>query len=326
MDHDTFWQFVDDARTHTGQGADDRGAQDDPLPGALTALLVERLTPDEILAFAAEADEASAAAYAWPVWGAAYLIGGGCSDDGFMDFRDGLVLAGRDVFTRAVTDPDSLAEHPVVLGMAGEGDGWFGYESLDSLVGEAWTRATGRDDEEYYAAREAGRPPATVRTARRALRPTRAARAGTSTTRTRTAVGSRASRRSSTDPPAASACLPGPFVSEGPAGRACGRTNVAVGASSRGNRSCVGALCTTGHPPANGGSTSIVTGSSTGVTAASGAARARPGGRRRRPAPGASPRRGVARSHGGRRPDSRSRSPPRPGRSPRRGPRRSNAG
>ncbi|MFJ4109192.1 DUF4240 domain-containing protein [Oerskovia enterophila] len=155
MDHDTFWQLVDDARTRAGQGADDRGAQDDPLPGTLTALLVERLAPDEILAFAAVADEMSAAAYAWPVWGAAYLIEGGCSDDGFMDFRDGLVLAGRDVFTRTVADPDSLAEHPVVLGMGGGGSGWFGYESLGSLVGEAWTRTTGRDDEEYYAAREA---------------------------------------------------------------------------------------------------------------------------------------------------------------------------
>lgn len=155
MDHDTFWQLVDDARTRAGQGADDRGAQDDPLPGTLTTLLVERLTPDEILAFATVADAVSSAAYAWPVWGAAYLIEGGCSDDGFMDFRDGLVLAGREVFTRTVADPDSLAEHPVVLGMGGEGSGWFGYESLDSLVGEAWTRATGRDDEAYYAAREA---------------------------------------------------------------------------------------------------------------------------------------------------------------------------
>ena len=155
MDHDTFWQIIDDARARAGLGADDRGAEDDPLPDALTAVLVERLSPDEILGFAGVADEVSEAAYAWPVWGAAYLIEGGCSDDGFMDFRDGLVLAGRDVFTRTVTDPDSLAEHPVVLGMGGEGDGWFGYESLDSLVGEAWTRATGRDDEEYYAAREA---------------------------------------------------------------------------------------------------------------------------------------------------------------------------
>ncbi|WP_371415749.1 DUF4240 domain-containing protein [Oerskovia sp. KBS0722] len=58
------------------------GRRGRPLPDALTAVLVERLTPDEILAFAAVADEVRASAYAWVVWGAALLIEGGCSDDG----------------------------------------------------------------------------------------------------------------------------------------------------------------------------------------------------------------------------------------------------
>lgn len=42
-------------------------------------MLVERLTPDEILAFAAVADEVRASAYAWVVWGAALLIEGGAA-------------------------------------------------------------------------------------------------------------------------------------------------------------------------------------------------------------------------------------------------------
>lgn len=37
-----------------------------------------------------------------------------------MDFRDGLILPGRDVFTRAVDDPDTLADVPVVRVMADE--------------------------------------------------------------------------------------------------------------------------------------------------------------------------------------------------------------
>jgi hypothetical protein len=155
MDTETFWQLVDEARARVGTGADDRGAEDDPLPGVLTDLLVETLTADEILAFAVVSDGLSHAAYAWPVWGAAYLIEGGCSDDGFMDFRDGLVLAGRATFERTLVEPDSLADHPVVAALAGSGSAWFGYESLDSLVGDAWSRATGEDDEAYYAAREA---------------------------------------------------------------------------------------------------------------------------------------------------------------------------
>ncbi|WP_144681318.1 DUF4240 domain-containing protein [Cellulosimicrobium sp. TH-20] len=154
MDRETFWGIVETARERAGAGADDRGAEDDPLPGALTDLLVERLTADEMLAFADVAGDVVDDAYAWPVWGAAYLVEGGCSDDGFMDFRDGLVLAGRETFERTLTDPDTLADHPVVAAMADGGSPWFGFESLDSLVGDAWSRATGEDDEAYYAARE----------------------------------------------------------------------------------------------------------------------------------------------------------------------------
>ena len=154
MDRETFWEIVDAARDRAGAGADDRGAEDDPLPGVLTDLLVERLTADEMLAFVDVAGDLADDAYAWPLWGAAYLVEGGCSDDGFMDFRDGLVLSGRAAFERAVSDPDSLADHPTVAAMARGGSAWFGFESLDSLVGDAWSRATGEDDEAYYAARE----------------------------------------------------------------------------------------------------------------------------------------------------------------------------
>ncbi len=154
MDRETFWGIVETARERAGAGADDRGVEDDPLPGALTDLLVERLTADEILAFVDVAGDVANDAYAWPVWGAAYLVEGGCSDDGFMDFRDGLVLAGRATFERTLADPDTLADHPVVAAMADGGSPWFGFESLDSLVGDAWSRATGEDDEAYYAARE----------------------------------------------------------------------------------------------------------------------------------------------------------------------------
>ncbi len=154
MDRETFRGIVETARERAGSGADDRGAEDDPLPGALTDLLVERLTADEMLAFVDVAGDVVNDAYAWPVWGAAYLVEGGCSDDGFRDFRDGLVLAGRATFERAVADPDSLADHPVVAAMADGGSPWFGYESLEWLVGGAWSRATGEDDEAYHAARE----------------------------------------------------------------------------------------------------------------------------------------------------------------------------
>jgi hypothetical protein len=47
-------------------------------------------------------------------WAAAYLIGGGCSDDGFIDFRAGLIAQGHAWYEMAVASPDSLAGHPAV--------------------------------------------------------------------------------------------------------------------------------------------------------------------------------------------------------------------
>src|SRR5436190_667674 len=44
------------------------------------------------------------------LWGAAYLINGGCSDDGFRDFRVWLVGRGRHAYEHALKNPDSLAE------------------------------------------------------------------------------------------------------------------------------------------------------------------------------------------------------------------------
>jgi hypothetical protein len=57
------------------------------------------------------------AAYTWDLWGAAYLINGGASDDGFEYFRSWLISMGHDVFSNAVRDPDSLAN---ILSATGE--------------------------------------------------------------------------------------------------------------------------------------------------------------------------------------------------------------
>jgi hypothetical protein len=37
-------------------------------------------------------------------------MGGGCSDDGFIDFRSCLISLGKDRYFQALEDPDSLAE------------------------------------------------------------------------------------------------------------------------------------------------------------------------------------------------------------------------
>ncbi|MFD0731601.1 DUF4240 domain-containing protein [Planotetraspora mira] len=156
MDIDAWWTLIERARTAVGDRADDRNHPDDPLPHALTDLLAE-LDPAEIIDFARLEIQVTDSAYRWPLWNAAYLIEGGCGDDGFMDFRDGLVLQGRETFTRAVADPDSLADLPVVALMSRDEGGWLGYESLSYLPREAYGRVTGETGS-FDAAMEAAVP------------------------------------------------------------------------------------------------------------------------------------------------------------------------
>lgn len=102
MNIDEFWEIIDAA--HRGSdGNMDRKCQ----------LLKERLSaldPQDLRDFIDHFDVAHAAAYTWPLWGAAYVMRGGCSDDSFSDFRATLISQGRAVFDRALADPESLAE------------------------------------------------------------------------------------------------------------------------------------------------------------------------------------------------------------------------
>ncbi|MEU0689576.1 DUF4240 domain-containing protein [Streptomyces uncialis] len=140
MDTDTFWAVIEIARSE----ADDT---DRPLDEVLTDHLARR-APDEIVAYAARFDAAEGALYRWDVWGAAFLIGGGCSDDSFEDFRAAVIALGRLWHQRVVADPDSLAGHPVVRRAAGRGvrpEAFF-REGVDYAAREAFYRITGVED------------------------------------------------------------------------------------------------------------------------------------------------------------------------------------
>ena len=70
------------------------------------------LPPAELDDFIDRFDEADAGAYTWAMWGAAYLLNGGCSDDSFDDFRATLISMGRSVYEEALRDPETLADVP----------------------------------------------------------------------------------------------------------------------------------------------------------------------------------------------------------------------
>ena len=71
---------------------------------------LSQLSPNEVRDFYKLFNQKMAYAYDWNLWGAAYLINGGCSDDGFAYFRAWLISRGQRVYEAAVQNPDSLVD------------------------------------------------------------------------------------------------------------------------------------------------------------------------------------------------------------------------
>jgi hypothetical protein len=101
MDEEQFWAIVESGG---------RKALDDP-ERQLEAVSkqLRKLPPEQVRDFHRLFIKKIAGAETWDLWGAAYLINGGCSDDGFHYFREWLISRGRAVYDAAVRDPDSLA-------------------------------------------------------------------------------------------------------------------------------------------------------------------------------------------------------------------------
>ncbi|MEW2287458.1 DUF4240 domain-containing protein [Streptomyces sp. NPDC047841] len=115
MNEQRFWQLIAAARAQA-RDPDDAGE----VAGRATALLATR-PAEEIVAAQQVLWDLMAGSYTTPLWAAAYVINGGCSDDGFDYFRGWLIAQGREVFDRVVADPDALAEVPVVRASAADG-------------------------------------------------------------------------------------------------------------------------------------------------------------------------------------------------------------
>lgn len=153
--HD-FWRIVDQARDDSGVTAGPFGEAE--LAEALVARLM-MLSPNEILGFddllgdvIGRLDTPRAAL-------ACQLITGFLSDDLFSSFRAGLVGLGRQAVEQIIADPDSLAEHPVVIDIA---EGRCERMSLDSegllfAASSAYARISDGDEDAFWHAVDARR-------------------------------------------------------------------------------------------------------------------------------------------------------------------------
>jgi hypothetical protein len=107
VDVETFWTLIDEARV--AADGEDPFEQSEDQARILTEHLAA-LPPEQIVAYQGHLDDALRASYRWDLWAAAYVINGGCSDDGFEYFRAWLIGQGRAAFQAALADPDSLAD------------------------------------------------------------------------------------------------------------------------------------------------------------------------------------------------------------------------
>lgn len=138
VDAQQFWKLIEAAHRQVADPADAWAV----AARAVTLLSVR--PRDEILAAHQALWGLMADSYRSPLWAAAYVINGGCSDDGFEYFRGWLIPQGRQVYERTVADPDTLADLPVIQAKAPR---TWPMECEDTLriALEAYRAATGEE-------------------------------------------------------------------------------------------------------------------------------------------------------------------------------------
>jgi len=128
MDENEYWELIDAIHE---EHRNDMDQKSEALKEALS-----HLSEREAISFSEQFEEKMDLAYNHALWGAAYLIHGGCSDDTFTDFRASLISRGKRVYENAIEDPDSLAEEEF------DEDAWF-YEGYQYAVAEGVEQVVG---------------------------------------------------------------------------------------------------------------------------------------------------------------------------------------
>ena len=101
MDIEAFLEIVDDV------------AASSIIPKEKRSILMDKLavlSGEEVYAFDEILTSLRDRAYRWDIRGVAYIIGEGCGDDSFDDFRYTQVFRGHAAFERLLNDPDSIGE------------------------------------------------------------------------------------------------------------------------------------------------------------------------------------------------------------------------
>lgn len=101
MEEKEFWRLIKEAK--------EQGEQEEQAEW-LSDLLMERGI-EEIVDFEAILQQFMNMSYTSRLWGAAFVLMGGCSDDTFDYFRGWLIGQGEEIFHKVMEDPEFLAEY-----------------------------------------------------------------------------------------------------------------------------------------------------------------------------------------------------------------------
>lgn len=129
MEDSAFWKLIERAKAHAGH-------QEQLRPRTLEVEL-DALPANELDAFQRAYDRQLMRANRWDLWGAAYIMNGGCSDDGFKYFRDWLISEGQSTFEQALQAPDSLSAFAVRE--------YYDLESFGYAASRSFARRTGKE-------------------------------------------------------------------------------------------------------------------------------------------------------------------------------------
>jgi hypothetical protein len=112
MPPNQFWSLMSISREEAQQAPRDSKTRRDFSHYHQLALNkhLQRLSPEELIAFQQSFDFYTHHAYTYDLWGAAYWYGGGCGDDAFYNFRGNLISLGQARYEQIVKHPDDLVE------------------------------------------------------------------------------------------------------------------------------------------------------------------------------------------------------------------------
>ena len=133
LDEEVYWGIIENSLKETHSTEDQE---------IFLVNEVEKLTPKEMIGFRLRTDKLLYDSYTADLWCAAYIMHGGCTDDGFEYFRCWLISRGKDTFYKAKSNPDTLID------LVKEGEDIYEFEGFWYVAINAFKNVT---DKELYS-------------------------------------------------------------------------------------------------------------------------------------------------------------------------------